>query len=96
MRRLAVGGVDWGSTVAGSAEVYVSSSSPINARSITELVDQSTALPNNAYYSSGQVVLRNPQHLFVLLVSPTASTTYAAGGGGFDVPDRPTARFTNI
>lgn len=95
IRGVVIGGLTWSTTVAGSGELYIGSN-PTTARSLADLVDQasgsSPALPSVATYSSGQVVLRNPERLYFVVVSPTASTQYVAGARGFDVPDRPALR----
>lgn len=86
LRRLVVGGALWTSTVAGSALVVVStqrSSTP----PLPDIADQAPSLPNVATYSTGQVIVRNPNHLYVVFLSPTASTLYAVGGAATDIPD---------
>ena len=93
VRRLIIGGATWGATVAGRGDIVVAANTP-NAtnRSLPDIVDVAASLPSVAFYSSGQIVLRNPQQLYVVIVNPTATTQYAVGGGGFDVPDRPAYR----
>lgn len=92
VRRLVVGGATWGTTAAGTAQVVVLPTSPETTTdpAMTDVVDEAASLPSRAFYSSGQLVVRSPQRLWVVILSPTASQSYAAGGEGFDVPDRPT------
>ena len=99
IRGVVVGGLTWSSTVSGTAELYIGSNVS-TARPLSEIVDQASgstpSLPSVATYSSGQVVLRNPEHLYLVIVSPTASTQYLAGARGFDVPDRPARRVADL
>lgn len=91
VRRLIIGGNNWGSTVGGRADVIISSTRPsLNARNLADIVDEAVSLPSRAFYSSGQVVLRSPDRLYVVIANPTASTAYSVGGAGYDVPDSPT------
>lgn len=90
LRRLVIGGNNWGSTVSGRAEIIVSSTRPsLTARNLADIVDELTTLPARAFYSSGQVVLRSPDRLYVVLANPSATTAYSVGGAGFDIPDSP-------
>ena len=86
VRRLVIGGATWSSVVGGTALVTISSTSSADP-ALTDVMDQAGSLPSPAFYSSGQAVLRNPQRLIVVILSPTASTTYSTAGAGFDVPD---------
>lgn len=94
VRRLVVGGVTFGDSVSGTAEIYAASSAQgaLQARSLTDLVDQAATLPLVGFYSAGQLVLRHPQRLCVVLVSPSASTAYAVGGEALATPDAPMRR----
>lgn len=92
IRRLIIGGLTYATTVAGSVQIFVSSvSGAETARglNLADLVDQAASLPSKAFYSTGQIVLRHPQELHIVIVSPTATTQYIVGGSGFDIPDRP-------
>lgn len=91
VRSLVIGGVTWKSVVAGSAEVYIAPA-PSSSPPLGDLVDQVSSLPVRVFYSSGQVRLRFPERLYVVISSPTASTTYIAGGAGLELPDRPAPR----
>lgn len=90
VRRLVLGGAAWSSTAAGTALIVTGSGTASSAPPLPDVVDEAASLPKVSFYSSGQVVLRNPAHLYIVIDSPTASTTYAAGGEAFDMPDRPT------
>jgi hypothetical protein len=103
IRHLVVGGATWGSTVAGTAEFYVSSvPSVVDAvgRNLADLVDQASGstppLPANAFYSSGQIVLRFPQELKCVIVGPTATTQYNLGGSAIETPDAAVRAQTDI
>ena len=87
IRRIVVGGAQWSDTVAGSALVVVSPSLNANPP-LPDVVDQAASLPLPALYSMGQILVRNPNRLYVVVVAPTASTVYAVGGAATDMPDR--------
>ena len=89
-----VGGANWAAVVGGRADIIIAANAPLNTppRALSDVVDVAKSLPSVAFYSSGQLVLRNPQQLYVVIATPTATTQYAVGGGGFDVPDRPAYR----
>ena len=89
VKRLTVGGVLWTSTVAGQAIVVVGSTSDGQVTPpLPDIADQAATLPNIAYYSTRQLVVRHPGHLFIVIISPTAATQYAVGGQVSDFPDR--------
>ena len=91
VKRVAVGGVQWSSSVNGTALLVVGTS-PEGPWALTpplsDIVDEAASLPSNAFYSTGQIVVRHPNHLFLVILSPTASTQYAAGGQATDLPDK--------
>lgn len=89
VKRLTVGGVLWTSTVSGQAIVVIGSVSDGQVTPpLTDVADQAGTLPNVAYYSTRQLVVRHPGHLFVVIIAPTAATQYAVGGQVSDFPDR--------
>jgi len=87
LRSLAVGGSLWTTTVAGSALVVISPTKNLTP-ALTDVVDQAASLPRPALYSTGQVVVRHPNQLCVVILTPTGSTQYAAGGYATDMPDK--------
>jgi len=95
VRSLIVGGPLWTSVVAGSALIVVS-----GARSATpalpDITDVMAALPAKALYSGGQLVIRWPEHLHIVMLTPTASGLYSAGGFALDLPDLPARRFVGV
>jgi hypothetical protein len=85
VRRLIVQGISWSTTAAGSCNVHVTTTSqPVPGG--LDIVDNSTALPNKAFYSGWQLVLVNPQRLIVEIVGGTSTQVYAATGMGEDIP----------
>lgn len=88
VKRLTIGGSLWTSTVAGTALVLISPSSGQLLPSTSDIADQAAALPSVAYYSARQLVVRHPNHLYVIILTPTAITQYAVGGEATDLPDR--------
>jgi hypothetical protein len=85
---LVIGANTWGSTISGaSAIVYVGSVKTANPP-LSNIVDQTGSLPNCAQYSTGQIIVRHPDHLRVVILSPGGTTAYAAGGWATDLPDK--------
>ena len=85
VRRLIVQGISWSTSAAGSCNVHVTTTQkPVPGG--LDIVDNSTALPNKAFYSGWQVVLVNPQILVVEIVGGTSTQVYAATGMGEDIP----------
>jgi hypothetical protein len=88
VKRLTVGGALWTSTVGGTAIVAVSPAAGQLTPALTDVADQAASLPSVAYYSTRQLTVRHPNHLFVVILSPTASTQYSVGGQATDLPDK--------
>jgi hypothetical protein len=87
-RRLVIGGSTWTATVAGSALVVVSANQPSSSGvPISDIGDEVGTLPSNGFYSTGQLIVRHPNHLFVVILTPTAATNYGVGGAATDLPD---------
>lgn len=86
IRRVAIGGALWTSTVAGSALIVVSPNQ-VTAPPMSDVADQAATLPNVGFYSTGQLIVRHPNHLFVVILTPTVSTVYGVGGAATDLPD---------
>lgn len=87
IRRVAVGGVLWSTSVNGSALLVIGSTKNLNPP-LTDVSDEVASLPSNSFYSTGQLVVRHPNHLRVVILSPSATTNYAAGGSATDLPDK--------
>lgn len=88
LRRLVVGGALYSSTLAGSALVVSSANFPSKTPPLTDIVDEAATLPLPATYSTGQVVVRHPNRLFIIFTAPTASSVCAVGGAVTDMPDK--------
>lgn len=88
VKRLTVGGALWTSTVAGQAIVVVSPASGQLTPTLADVADQAGSLPSVAYYSTRQLVVRHPNHLYVVILTPTATTQYAVGGTATNFPDK--------
>lgn len=82
MRRLIIGGLTWITTAAGTAEVYVTplSGANISSLALSEMVDQSSFLPNKAYYSDDQIWIHPGEHVQIIIDSGTAGQQYVATG----------------
>lgn len=91
VKRLTVGGVLWSSVVNGTAIVVVGPS-PNSSSAITpplsDICDEAASLPSVAFYSSRQLLARHPNHIYVVILTPSASTQYAVGGQVSDFPDK--------
>ena len=87
VRVLVVGGPLWTTTVAGTALVVVSSARNLTP-ALPDIVDTTGSLPAVTQYSTGQIVVRNPNRLRVVIYSPTASQQYSVGGYATDLPDK--------
>jgi hypothetical protein len=93
IRNLVIGGLYFSSTVSGTALALRTSVASVGLLlsqiNLADVVDQASTLPDVAFYSSGQFVLRAPEKLVIVIIGPTASTPYVAGGSYIDVPDQP-------
>ena len=87
VRRISVGGSLYTSTVAGKALVVVSGSRNTNPPT-SDVADVASSLPLTAFYSTGHLIVRHPNRLFLVILTPTASTQYVAGGVATEMPDR--------
>ena len=87
VRRLTIGGALWTSTVAGSALVVVGPSQTATPP-LPDVNDEVASLPSNGFYSTGQLIVRHPDHLRIVILTPTASTLYAVGGTVTEMPDK--------
>jgi len=87
LRRLIVMGNTWATTAAGSANVHVTGTFPPVSGGIT-MVDNTSALPAKAFYSSRIVAVRHPSHLVVEIVSGTNAQQYVATGQVENLPDK--------
>ena len=88
LKRLVVGGAAWTSTVNGTMLIVVSPSAGQLTPALPDIVDQANSLPIVATYGTRQVVVKHPNHLFAIVLTPSASTTYAVGGEATDFPDK--------
>ena len=98
VRQLVIGGVLWSTTVAGNALVLVQPSAPApnTAPGLGTVQDVASSLPKVAFYSSAQFRVQHPNHIFVVVVGGTASTTYQVTGDAYDVPNLSSKRIFNI
>jgi hypothetical protein len=90
IRQLVIGGITWATTVAGNAVVLVQPVAPsaTNPAGTAGIQDQAASLPSVAFYSGGQFRVRHPNHIWVAILSGTASTQYVVAGDAFDMPDK--------
>lgn len=92
VRGLAVGGLTWSTTAAGTAEVYItgigslggtsaSASSPgsyASVRALSDIVDQASTLPAVKFYGRDQFVVKEGESLVVVILTGTAGQQYVA------------------
>lgn len=84
VRRIVIGGDNWGSSVSGTAELVIAATGGIaagNARTIPDTIDEYASLPVARFYSSKQIVVKETEHLMLLFLSPSATTLYSANAG---------------
>jgi len=94
VRRITCGGAFWTSTVAGQGLLIVSAASGQVTPALGDIVDQAPSLPNVALYGTRQFTVRHPNHVYLVILTPTVSTQYAAGGQATDYPDERVALTT--
>ena len=80
LRRLAIGGTDPTTAVAGAAYIFASSSGDSTDLITATWVDTAQTLPLLGWYTSRQVVIQSGQMLWIKITGPTAGTSYAAAG----------------
>lgn len=83
VRRMAIGGVKRSTSVAGSADLYVSAQPPVTEalnQNFSELVDYTTTLPSMAFYSHRQIVLTYPERIIAVIIGGTPGQTILASG----------------
>lgn len=97
IRGIIVGGLTWGTTAAGTAEVYITglgsmagtSSSSVGSvaavRAISDLVDQSSTLPNKAFYGRDEMIVKENESISVVIVGGTAGQQYSSALRGQEV-----------
>jgi hypothetical protein len=90
VRQLVIGGATWASVVAGNGIISIAPSAPPGGTpGLAGIQDQATTLPSIAFYSAAQFRVRNPNRVFVTIISPTATTLYEAAGDAYDMADLP-------
>ena len=87
LRRIIIGGVTWDTMVGGAALVVQSANQPSVEPPLPDIADSVASLPSNGFYSTGQVIIRHPNHLFVLITGPDETVNYSVGGQATDMPD---------
>jgi hypothetical protein len=90
LRRLIIGGLNWKTTAAGTAEIYVTALSAAQGQAavgpivaglaLSDMVDQAATLPNVSFYSDQQVVIQEQENLVVLIDTGTAGQQYVCTG----------------
>lgn len=93
VKRLTVGGATWDATVdddplAGTALIVVSAANPQGDPALPDIADAASSVPSVATYGTRQLLVNHPNHLYVVVLAPSASTQYAAGGAASDFPDK--------
>ena len=75
---VAVGGVDYATTAAGSAGLYVSGYISTATLDMTQLADYAPSLPNTGFYGTRQLLVNDQEYLCIIIRSGTAGQTYSA------------------
>ncbi len=95
VRQLIIGGATWATAALGNAVMVISSASPGGSGgggvdvSLAGVQDPAASLPAVAFYSAGQFVVKHPNRVYAVILSPTASQLYVAAGDAYNIPDRP-------
>lgn len=81
LRTLTVGGLTWATAAAGTSLLVRAASRPNNAAAVglAAVLDEAASLPLPAGYGTGQIVVRNPEKLYVIIQGGTAGQQYVAG-----------------
>lgn len=81
LRTLTVGGVTWATAAAGTALLVRAGTRPTSAATVglAAVLDEAASLPLPSGYASGQMVVRNPEKLYVIVQGGTAGQQYVAG-----------------
>lgn len=91
--RIVVGGITPSTAAAGAADVYVSAAGrSAMPGGLIEWCDTASSLPLNAFYSPGQVFLRYPERLYVVLRSGTSTQQYVTAARIVDRIETPVVR----
>lgn len=93
LRSCSVAGTLPTTAVNGSAYLYRSNAGKSQVpTSSMEWLDLKTTLPAWGFYGAGDLYIRYPENLYVVIVTPSASTLYIAGATVLSRIDTPTAR----
>lgn len=89
VRQLVVGGSLWSTTAGGTGLIVVQSNPPTPGQvpGLANVQDAFGTMPAVHFYSSSQFRIRNPQRIFLVVVTGTASTAYNVAGDAYDSPD---------
>ena len=75
---VAVGGVDYATTAAGSAGLYVTGYLNSSTLDMTQLADYASTLPNTGFYGTRQLLVNDQESLCLIIRSGTTGQTYSA------------------
>lgn len=92
VRRLTVTGGVLPFTASGAMYAFVTGTNPLTQTSTPTdvgLVDYTTTIPNTAFYSSRQIVVRSTERLWCVFTGTTSGTTYTLSCHVEDWPDQP-------
>lgn len=88
VKRLTIGGANWGASAPGSAVAFVDSMTyqPDVDVPIMRVVDQATSLPNVAYYLDDQIVITPGSCLQVQIYGGTSGDVYYGAAAVRSIP----------
>lgn len=88
VRSIQIAGTDITSTPAGVGWILVQAVPPTANPSIVTVQDWTkAALPQNSFYGRGELVVRQMEHLFVLILGGTNNTLYTASASVQSFPE---------
>ena len=80
VRKVVVGGMDFTTTAAGTAGLYLSASPTVFGSGLNNAEDYASSLPSVGYYATGALYVRPSEYLFLVVFNATAGQTYVANG----------------
>lgn len=83
VRRAVAGGVTWATSAAGTALLVVDAMPPVNAAAvgIGSVYDEAASLPLPAFYGRGEIPLRYPEQVFIIVQGGTNAQLYVGQVG---------------
>lgn len=90
LRRLVVGGYQWGSSIAGTCQIISTAYQPSDhlEPNTQNILDVAQTLPSISFYGEHQIVIHNPNRLYAYISGGTQNQVASITGSVMDYPDR--------